>query len=164
MTIIKHRQQNFERASIDEAYIDLTDDVNKLMTELFVTLKTNVALLSNDDISSLKIDEWMELLSHQPPSSDHSSDRMDWVVRWISWIDQVDVFIKSYAGREPTLDSSAFQALSGICDVMFGCGRPIARLSSSSSLRSEVTRRVNGEPLQLKDLDGRGDDEIINAI
>lgn len=167
MAIIKNQHpSSVERASIDEAYVDLTDDVDQMVqgvTENLISLFEHNSFEYALDISPIDPED-VDLVDHRPSldplccASSHALPVDQWALDWIVWLAKVEEhYTKS---KELSCDISIASALwlqfGSIWEALFGSDQRMSRLSSRHPLRSEVVKRVNGESIDLKDVNLKG--------
>lgn len=152
MSIIqeRHSASCFERASIDEAYIDLTKQVDQLFHRMFDIVHLGVTQLI--DVMKLKEDFnescpsfLMDLLEHRPPLTPNDQP-MKWTANWIRWLDGIDELLRRCGD-----DNTTVEKFGEVCDVVLGCESPIAALCGRNAIKSEISRRIDGTPAELKD-------------
>lgn len=177
--IEQRHSSSFERASIDEAYVDLTDEVDALFNHLSRqlkivledfdhTLETDVVSLES---SGATTSSWCRD-SHLPPplnppinssdssrvSSGHPS-LYHWTVSWVAWLDQMMELHPTLLSEEsPTAEATPKMALlfRSVWKCLFSSGGLLSLLSPGGTLRSEIVMRATGELVELKGVDPNG--------
>lgn len=174
---------SFERASIDEAYVDLTDEVNELLTRLTNVLNSSLQGIDDDtswDIGVMSQDcpkmnrccPALALFRRRPPVKSPSHDAtktVEWTLDWVAWLDDIDAWITveeqnnshvpSISGCSNTRPADEITKMMDryrrIWDVVFDESL-IRRLSHRDPSKSQVVRRVTGESILLKNTSPEG--------